>query len=493
MNSLQEIIALFSEEEQKDFIQFLKNRNKRNDSKNIELFKALCKELRTEAIMNTLYKTQNRNAYHGLRKRLYDNVIDFVSNRYMSEHNSEEIQVIQYLIIARYYFEQSENKVALKILKKAEQKAIECDAYALLNEIYFLKIQYAHETQSNNLEEWITLYSQNKKQVEREEKLNIVYAVVRQRLNEQSVSDVDEIINQVFKEYEITIEESLTFRSLYQLMVLLNMTAATTRNFYAVAPFMNQLYETIANKNRIQERTLFYHIEILYLMANMHFRNKDFTQSLSFLEKMNIQIQKERGRFFKRFILKYSCLKALNYYYLGKIDEAIAICEQVKNKKGSLLDVSDIHQSLVVYYFSKREFKKANQCLNELKHSDAYYEKKLGLEWIVKKVLSEILVYIENKKPDLAMNRLQSFQKRFQLKLEKAGEERVVEFAKRITYYIKYPERITEHEFKNKEKQLVMIKNREKEDLMVLSFFTWLKSKMVKKDFYALLMESSID
>ncbi len=491
MDSLQEMIVLLSEEEQKHFIQFLKTRNKRKDSKNVTLFKALIKERRAEEIVNTLYHdTKSRNAYHGLRKRLHDNVVDFISNRYMNEHNSEEIEIIQYLILARYYLEQSENKVALKILKKAEQKALEHDAYSLLNEIYFLQIQYAHETQGDQLAACIALYEHNKKQVEREEKLNIVYAVVRQRLAKEGVKDVNEIIDQVFKKYQITIEESLTFRSLYQLMVLLNMAAANTRDYYAVTPFMNQLYNTIANKYTVQEKALFYHIEVLYLMANLHCRNKDFTRSLAFLEKMSTQMQKRKGRFFKRFELKYECLKALNYHYIGEVNQAIAICEHVKNKKGSLLDVSDIQLSLAVYYFSKREFKQANRCLNQLTHSDAYYEKKIGLEWAVKKILSEVLIYIENEKPDLAVSRLQSFQKRFQKKLEKIGEDRVNTFVKFILSYINYPEESGEQKFSDKIKESFIFKEVKEEDLVVMSFFIWLKSKVVKEDFYKLLVET---
>ena len=81
MNDLKQIVSTFSSDEQQQFINYLERKNKRNDTKNIQLFKLLSKqELDSKAICLKLYKTNKSNAYHALRKRLYQSIIDFTAS-----------------------------------------------------------------------------------------------------------------------------------------------------------------------------------------------------------------------------------------------------------------------------------------------------------------------------------------------------------------------------------------------------------------------------
>ena len=71
MNSFFEIL----EKDQKGrFVKFLKSKNKVNETKNVELFYAIesSKEKKIE-------KQIGSNAYRGLKKRLMDNLINFLA------------------------------------------------------------------------------------------------------------------------------------------------------------------------------------------------------------------------------------------------------------------------------------------------------------------------------------------------------------------------------------------------------------------------------
>ena len=99
MTDLNTIVSTFSSEDEQRFINYLEKKNKRSDTKNIELFKLLAEnELTSKEICKTIYKTDNKVAYHALRKRLYQSLIDFIANLNLEEENSVDMQIIKYIL-----------------------------------------------------------------------------------------------------------------------------------------------------------------------------------------------------------------------------------------------------------------------------------------------------------------------------------------------------------------------------------------------------------
>jgi hypothetical protein len=81
MTDLNEIVSTLSYEDQQHFIAYLERKNKRADTKNIQLFKLLvANELSSKDICLKLYRSPNKVAYHALRKRLNQSIIDFIAN-----------------------------------------------------------------------------------------------------------------------------------------------------------------------------------------------------------------------------------------------------------------------------------------------------------------------------------------------------------------------------------------------------------------------------
>ena len=184
MNDLNQIIDTFSSDEKQQFISFLEKKNKRKDAKNIQLFKLLSKnELDSTSICIKLYSSNKKDAYHALRKRLYQSIIDFIANLSLSEENSANMQIIKLILASRTFLFHRQYKVAYKLLDKAEVLAKEQFLFPYLNEIYHTKIQHAHTNPNIDLNQLITTFKNNQKKHFLEEELNIVYAKIRTTIN----------------------------------------------------------------------------------------------------------------------------------------------------------------------------------------------------------------------------------------------------------------------------------------------------------------------
>ncbi|MDO1498842.1 hypothetical protein Q2T40_00135 [Winogradskyella maritima] len=54
------------------------------------------------------------------------------------------MEILKLLLAGRIFFEHEKNKIAFKVIEKAQKKAMTLDAYAILAEIYYTKIQFSH-------------------------------------------------------------------------------------------------------------------------------------------------------------------------------------------------------------------------------------------------------------------------------------------------------------------------------------------------------------
>ena len=172
MSSILPVIQQFSKEEQQEFARYLKQKNRRGDTKNLQLYKILLSE-NTEKIDEQLYGKPAKNAYHALHKRLQDTLIDFVATQSFKGETSEELDILRLLLAARIFFEQKQHKLALKTLAKAEQQALQFEMYAILTEIYHTKIQYAHLQTNTPLDILISVAKENLKYFNQEQHLTM--------------------------------------------------------------------------------------------------------------------------------------------------------------------------------------------------------------------------------------------------------------------------------------------------------------------------------
>jgi tetratricopeptide (TPR) repeat protein len=489
MTGLNDIITSFSLEEQQQFVQFLQKKNKRNDTKNVQLFRLLLEEhLTSEEMAYRIYRKNNKDALYALRKRLYESVIDFTAYHAMEDEVSTDMQVAKYLLAARSYLAKKHYKTAYKILDKAEKIAQEQQLFTMLNEIYHTKIQYAYTDSDLDLDDFIRKFKTNQKLYQLDEELNIAYAkirkVIRQMTREGRVVNVQELVQKVFEAHEIDLNETLSFKSLYQIITIMSLSAWASKRYYKIEPFLLSTYD-ILKHHKSKDRQVFYHIHVVCTIANMLFRNKKFDESLRYLDIMHELMRSKRKKYHKLFRLKYNLLLGLNQHYSGKQEEAIRTLEPfVQKTHPDLTNLLEIYLSLIMCYFQKSEFSKAMHLFSRFYHTDKWYIQKVGQEWTMKKNLIEILLHLELGHIDFFESRLLSFKRTYHDYLKKIGQQRVITYLSLVEAYYKDPSQVTSEAFFTLVENSFDWVEAAQEDIFVMSFYAWLKSKMERTDLY---------
>ncbi|WP_184157612.1 MULTISPECIES: hypothetical protein [Flavobacterium] len=483
-----------NETEKKLFIQYLSQKNKRKDVGNIELFNSL----KTDDInyKNKLLKDKKSiDAYHALRKRLYDNMIDFMANRTFENDTSQENTILRLIVVSRLFFEHQLIKTAFKCLAKAEEIALEIEHFSLLNEIYLTQIQFAHFNLSEPIEKIIVKFKTNKKRLEYEEQLNLGYAVLRRELaaiyHKGRIVDFQALIKNTIETHGISLKQGLTFKSLYQILFIANEYASINNNFSLIEPFVLKSYRFISKKNDLTDRHLYYHIYILYFIANFYFRNGQFTESLNYLTLMFAELQKQSGKYYQRFCLRYFLLLAFNENYIGNFQKAIEIAENSlsSHKKADPNDSNDIRLMLIVFYIQQNTGRNAAKEMAKLNHTDSWYEKKMGMDWTIKKCLVEILLHTQQENPELALSRIKSFKRRYKKYLLTVNEERVVHYLLFVEQYVLKPEIVKTQKFQNAIEDFIIAAQNGPKDIIIMSFLSWLLAKVRRKTVYETTLE----
>ena len=139
---------------------------------------------------------------------------------------------------------------------------------------------------------------------------------------------------------------------------------------------------------------------------------------------------------------------------------------------------------MITFYFQNEELKKAHGILSKFYHTDQWYTKKAGVEWVIKKNLIEILLHIELGNIELVESRIASFKRSHFIYLKSINQERAITYLLLIESYYKNPEIVNGKPFRNKVESSFEWIKAEQEDIFVMSFYAWLKSKMDKKKLF---------
>jgi hypothetical protein len=490
MDSLFELVKLLTNTDKRAFKQFLQRKNKRLDVKNLQLLNLI----ETDDInsLNKLYNTEkNRDAYHALRKRLQDNLLLFLSQKTFENTNSEAHEALRLLVVGRFLLENDLVKVAFKCLDKAETIADHLEQFNLLNELLLLKLQYAHIPGAEELEALTARFMQNQSQMQREAKLNMAYAFLRQQLQEihlkGKVINLSSLIIATIRKYKISMQDLMTYKSVYQILFIANEYAAIQQNYGLIERYIGRTDQFIQDKSTSKPAYLFYQISIMYYLANFHLRQKQFTKSTSYLQKMMALMETDQ-RYYLLFNLRYQLLASLNLYFTEASDDAIGLLQQSLSKTkptSKTEEVEDLRICLVMF-LALCNNKGCLKQLTLLTQTDAWYEKKMGMLWTIRKNLMEILVQAQFANIELAMSRLSSFKRRYKKYLLTTSEDRVLLFLKLVEKYLLQPHIVSDASYKNA--VLHLLGEEGNQDIFTMSFIAWLIARWEKQTAYEVVL-----
>jgi hypothetical protein len=486
MDPISELTNLLTSSDKKQFRQFLQQKNTRNDVKNLQLLDLI----ETDDIngLNSLYdSSKNKDAYHALRKRLQDNLLLFLSQKTFESSQSDTYDALRLVVVGRFLLENDIVKTAFKCLDKAERLAEHLEQFNLINEILLLKLQYAHLSGAEELEALTSRFLNNQSQMQRDAKLNMAYAFLRQQLQEihlkAKVINLKALMSTTIRKYQISVQDLMTYKSIYQILFIANEYAAIQQNYGLIEHYIGRASRYIQDGANKKQPYLFYHLSILYYLANFHLRRRDFEKSASQLKEM-ADLMATDSRYSTLFYLRHQLLSALNLYFTDQAADAIALLQtSLKHKKSAAKaeDIEDLQLCLIMFLALCNDRQSIKQ-LSLLTRTDAWYEKKMGMLWTIRKNLMEILVQAQFGNVDAAMSRLSSFRRRYKKYLLSTSEERVLEYLKLVEQYLIKHDQVFEPKYKKA--VLDLLSRIENNDIFTSSFIAWLIARWEKKTAY---------
>jgi len=480
MNGIKTTISLLSPAELKAFVRYLDDRNKRHDTRNIAFIKAL--EKGTEA---EIKREIGANAYNVLKKRVADRLVDFMASLSLEKEASIEVQLIKWILVARKFLDNQQEKKGFKLLKRAEERALEVEQLTLLNEIYHAQIEYSHFASAPNQEELFEKLNQNTQRFLEQERLNMVFAMVRKAFIQNTAGDLDldTILTDAFLKYGINKEVGLNYKILSQIAQIADISGETKKDYSTIDLFFVEKLEILEKKGEVRHSN--YRIDLIYHVANIYFRRRDFPNCVVYLNLLNESIDPVQ---YPKHYVKYRNLEALYHNYIGHYETALSVLEPILNNNDHDATLNPRLVCMMIE-LQQSNFTAAKQHLRELTRSDRWYESTIGLDWTLHKKFLEIILLIELQESALLESRIQSLDRTYGQILKSNAQNNAYNFLKLIKQLVNNPHSVYSDKFKQTVEKTILWRPKEREDIFMISFYAWLKAKMEKRDCYTVTLE----
>ncbi|MFO0359847.1 MAG: hypothetical protein ACK50N_05060 [Flavobacteriales bacterium] len=481
MDFLENCIQLMSPEEVKTFRIFI--RSIKGADKKLQLFDLILKNKSDADLAEMLYKPVNRNAYHSLRKSLVTSLEEFFAHRSII---TDEDNPSRTIAMGLFFLENADDAAAARFFQRAATLAEKRRDYALLDMIYSLMIEESVRL-GTEMNDTILKWQQNSEKRMLDQRLKIAAGLIKKRLHEARISglplDPDATTKEIFTVIDLRDEAILIPDFMLRVVEMIRSAVISAKDYVRFESFILRVYKRLEEKNAFSKndktKPIFY-----YIIAHSLYRNRKFQES----EKWLTKLESEHG-----LTIRAVQLRAATLTYLGRNEESITTIKSTiasKNKSITAQDLLNMHLNLAVYYFQSEDYKRAHQSIMKIGQTDTWLEKKMGKEWRFKKNMIEVIVHYELGNIDTAWNRINNMERYFEEFFKHPAYQRARIFMKFIKVLIANPERATAADFAKEVAQANMAWPDHKEDTQAMTFFCWLKSKMIRKPYYEVLLQA---
>ena len=497
MDDLFDLIQSFSANEKKEFRLFLQRNRSRRERKDVVLFDALADgefEDKLEIHQKVYGKDVDRNAYHSLRKRLIQQINDFVYLKRIDNDDSISAKVHRDLMLIRHLFDHKLNKQAWKYLLKVEKQCINAELNQDLQAIYNLMIEkyhpdYSKETIESLVAKRVTIGYLAKD----EENLRIVSSLVKQELAKVRLTgediDLTDLTDRLLKQFDL--EDSLFKRPrlLYNFLLLMRTTVLAQKKYHSFEGFAIHSYKRMLRSGYFENHRS-HHLNMLYIVAHTLYRNKKFVEAIEYLEQMHEILPKVNKGIFQQYYSRYFLLLAACENFRGNLEISIAILQDLlASENVDKVDRLNARLNLCVYHFENLDHQQALKTSLEFQHSDQWYEKIMGVEWRFKKNMIELIFQYEIGNTEIAYDRIESMQRIYRELFKTNKYARVSVFLNLIKQIIREPAILHSQRLKDQIEDSFEWIDKQEEDLQAMTYYAWLKSKILKQGFYETMLE----
>jgi hypothetical protein len=503
MDDLTQIINTLTQTEQKEFHFFIQRQKLKKERKDLNLFKILSrsKEVKIDLITEELYGSdndKNRNAYHTIRKRLYAHLTDFIVMKQVDNDSSSQSKIQGYLTLAQYLFYHSLDKLGWSYIKKAENLSHKSEQWELLHRVYLLQLDSALSVHAPPLKEIIRKFQRNKEIIEIDQNFSLATAIIKSQFKEIIITgrqfDFERVIQQVLNHYDLIDQITKNPKRLYAILTIIRNATLVNKDFKNFVSYGDKKYKQVKNADVFHESNHEFKLKILYMLAHAFYRNGYFDQSLEYLEDLYQSMYEYSTAEKSAYHSKYIMILAQILNYTGEVDEAIEMVEfflEENQTKIPFSDLCDLKLNLSTYYFNKQDFKAANRNIYQsFPHSNQWYSKKKGMDWVLRKMLIELFIQFEMGNDDIALNTIRSLKRSYKkLFAEKAflKARLYIDFIEKM---VNNPLLLKDMKFINEGKKALEVIPQSEFGLTTLAFYAWYKSKLSSSDYYAELVET---
>ena len=113
----------------------------------------------------------------------------------------------------------------------------------------------------------------------------------------------------------------------------------------------------------------------------------------------------------------------------------------------------------------------------------------MGVEWVLRENLSEMILQYELGNVDLVLNKIRNIERHYGHLFGNLPFLKVPTYLLLVRELIEFPESVSKKAFFQKVEEAFEYLPMEQENIQEVNFYAWLKSKMVKKNYYSVLLE----
>lgn len=496
MDAISEIIRPFTKDEIKEFKSFINRQKKKKNRKDLDLFNILLMypEIKPDAAMKLLYKNENTEAYYALRKKLIRHITDFIQLKQL-EVNADNSGTNGLISLAKYLFKNNTIHLAWKYLEKAEQSAMKNEEHDHLNQIYTIQIEHFENNLAPVLTDIIRKSEKNKKHVEQNEKANIAFSIIKEKLRQVKLSgkpvDFEKLIRDILKRYQLTNVFYSRPKLFFQAMSIFRSRIVAEKDYNSFEEFIIGHFQKFSKKTGFGPGDNYYKASLLYMIAHTLYRNKKFSGSLMYLHELEDTFKNMTKTDYAYFYPRYLLLHASDNFFTGRITHSVKSLQEnisVLSAKLNQSDLLNMQVNLAFFFLYDSNPSAANKALLEIFHSNKWLEKIMGIEWVVKKEMLWVLVQFDLGNDDIAMNRIKSIERSYDNISTLESFNRIKTFIDLVKAIIEHPDYATSEALYNRVELSFTWVPFEREDLHAFLYYAWLKAKMAEKQPYEVLI-----
>lgn len=498
MAVVEQIVLHLDGYEKADFLSYA-SRLERN-VREVELIRLLFHEpaLSSAEIKATLYPSAKhttsykRDAYNGLRKKVLSRLIEWMvvreaDNDDFSNHNHGKALAL--ISAAHKLSLRNANEAANHLLEQAERLAAAGRHYEVLDVVYSALIYNALELQQNATV-LLAKATANRVRADRMRFLQTIYVYQKQRIldakQQGRALDPQLAIRRIFKDVLVSAEDANDPAFMHLLCRIVRSAIGTGKDYTVFGSFVERIYKGFKKKNLLRPEDESLEVDYIYMCAHAAYRNKQFAKAEDYCQQFLSLAGKHAARrspLYPRYVALRASVATMN----GRNAEAISILEEaLKNRHYGTEHTEWLNNqlNLVVYYFQAANFRKANRTMLKLDHDREVHRTKMGMEWCFKKELIELIIHYELGNTERSLKMCDAILKDYKGMLDQALYGRARVFIGFLRRMIKNPNEVTTPEFRADVKSAQLAWPLQKEDVQAISFFSWLRSKMVDKPYY---------